>query len=269
MRKSHFIVAAEMCLANGVRLLADADFVSDSERPAGTSFALAMIAQEEFAKAFFLFLAARGGITWNSLICRATRDHTCKQLLGLVLNHLSPDWDEEEKRSDEFLANIKEHKRLCAAFDSTSDWTERNRILEKIKEIGAKFDSLPQAITDAIFILRHEKIGRWESSTWVWEEEPTYDPLAKSLFDGKLDREKQDALYVRLGRDGRAAKTPIQIKYEDAKAAMKLADRMRSFVKYILERSDDVPDREYEKIESAFKAAFASLTEKDTQALAS
>jgi AbiV family abortive infection protein len=268
MGKSHFIEAADACFANGERLLYDADFVSDSEHPAGTPFALATIAQEEFAKAFLLWLASRNVITWNSFVCRATRDHTCKQLLGLVINHLSPDWDEESKRSDEFHADIQEHKRLCAAFDSSPDWNERTRILEKINELGAKFDSLPPAITDAIFILRHEKIGRWESSSWVWQEEPTYDPLAKSLADGKLDREKQDALYVRLGRDGHVAKTPAQVKYADAKAAMDIADRMRRFVKYMLAQNE-VVGMEYDKIESVFKSLFANLAEADKQSKAS
>jgi hypothetical protein len=125
---------------------------------------------------------------------------------------------------------------------------------------------LPQAVTDAIFILRHEKIGRWVSKRWSWAEEPTYDPLAQTLADGKLDREKQDALYVRLGRDGRVAKTP-EVKYEDAKAAMELGKRMRGFVKYTLEKGDG-PCREYTKIESVFKSAFDSLT-KDVESLAS
>jgi AbiV family abortive infection protein len=268
MGKSHFIEAAEACFTNGERLLYDADFISSPEHPAGTSFALATIAQEEFAKAFFLWLASRGVITWNSFVCRATYDHTCKQLLGLVMKHLNPDWDEERKRSDEFLAEIEEHKRLIAAYKNSSDSSERDKIWKRVEEIGQKFRSLPQAVTDAIFILRHEKIGRWESSTWVWADEPTYDPVAKSLADGKLDREKQDALYVRLGHNGQVGKTPAQVKYEDAKAAMEIADRMRYFVKYMLAHNE-VVGMEYDKIESVFKSVFANLVEADKQSLAS
>ena len=266
MRNSHFIEAAELCLANGERLLYDADWVNFSEHPAGTSFALATIAQEEFAKAFLLFLAARGAIAWNSLVYRATRDHTCKQLLGLVLNHLSPDWDEEIKRSSEFHAGIEEHKRLLDAYRNSSDSSERDEIWKKIEAVGNKLNALPQSVADAIFILRHEKIGRWESSTWFWEEEPTYDPIAKSLSDGKLDREKQDALYVRLGHDGQVVRTPTQVKHDDAKAAMENADRMRFFVKYLL--GQNRVGVEYDKIESAFKTAFASLSEKDRKQMA-
>ncbi len=225
---------------------------------------MARIAQEEFLKAFLLFLAARGVIAWNPLVYRSTRDHACKHLLGLVINHLSPDWDEERKRSDEFLADIEEHKRLCAAYRSSSDQSEREQLWKRMAEISEKFDSLPQSVTDAIFILRHEKIGRWESSTWVWKEEPKYDPLPKSLAEGKLDREKQDALYVRLGREGHVAKTPVQVKYEEAKAAMEVADRMRSLVKNLLSGSEG--GIEYGNVESTFKTVFASLSEEEKTA---
>jgi AbiV family abortive infection protein len=262
--KSHFREAAERCIENGVRLLDDVDWLYYEERPAATCLALATIAQEEFAKAFFLTLVDRGIIAWNSLVNRATRDHTCKQLLGLVLSHLSPDDDEENKRSDEFLAGIEEHKRLMEVYDNSSDKDERKRIWARITEISKSWDSLPQSVSDAIFILRHEKIGRWESSCWGWVEEPTYDPLAKWLAEGKLDRIKQDALYVRLGRDGRVARTPTDVAHEDAKAAMAVADRMRYFVKYVLS-ADKIVDREYEKIESAIRSIFATLNAADAQ----
>lgn len=268
MVKSHFIEAADACFSNGERLLYDADYVHHVDQPAGTSFALATIAQEEFAKAFLLWLAFRGVITWNSFVCRATRDHTCKQLLGLVMQHLNPERDEEFRRHEGWLAEHIEHTNLLVAYRSSTDKTERDRIWKRIEEIGEKHNSLPSSVTDAIFILRHEKIGRWESSRWVWEEEPVYDPLAKSLADGKLDREKQDALYVRLGRDGHIAKTPAQVKYEDAKAAMQIADRMRYFVKYML-ANNEVVGMEFDKIESVFKSVFANMTEADKQSLAS
>jgi AbiV family abortive infection protein len=268
MGKSHFIDAAEACFANGEHLLDDADFISHPEQPSGTSFALATIAQEEFAKAFLLWLASRNVITWNALVCRATRDHTCKQLLGLVMQHLNPDWDEEARRHKEWWAELEEHKSLLAAYQSSTDENERARMWKRVEEISAKHDSLPSSVKDAIFILRYEKIDRWRSSNWEWEKEPVYDPLAKSLFKGKLDREKQDALYVRLGRDGRVTNTPAQVKYEDAKAAMETAKRMFHFVKYML-ASNEVKGMEYDKIESTFKSMFANLTEADEQSLAS
>lgn len=259
MGKSHFFSAAEACLANGERLLYDADWVHFSEHPAATTFALSMIAQEEFAKAFLLFLVDKGVVPWNTRLYRATRDHSCKQLLGLVLSYLSPDWDEEKKRDEEWLAERIEHSRLLDEYKRSNKDDERDRIWKSIEEISERWNFLPPAIADAIFIFRHEKIGRWESSTWVWEQEPQYDPVAKSLADGKLDREKQDALYVRLGRDGQVVSIPSKVKHDDAKTAMENANRMRSFVRYMLDRN--VGGIEYNKIESAFKAAFATLGE--------
>jgi hypothetical protein len=201
-------------------------------------------------------------------VARATRDHSCKQLLGLILKHLD-DFDEHEKRHEAFMADIEEHKRLIAAYESSSNTTDRTQIWARIEELSRKLNlhfELPASVADAIFILRYEKIGRWVSKQWFWAEEPTYDPLAQSLADGKLDREKQDALYVRLGRDGRIAKTP-EVKYEDAKAAMELGKGMRWFVKHSIEKGNG-SGRDYDKIESVFKSAFESLTE-DVESLAS
>jgi hypothetical protein len=269
MSKTHFMEAAEACIANGERLLDDVDWMIWEERPSATCFALATISQEEFAKAFFLFLVEKGVIPWNSFVARATRDHSCKQLLGLILKHLD-DFDEHEKRHEAFMADIEEHKRLIAAHGSSPGAADRTQIWARIEELGKKLDrhfELPASVADAIFILRHEKIGRWVSKTWSWSEKPTYDPLARRIARGKLDREKQDALYVRLGRDGRVAKTPTTVKYEEAKAAMELAKNMRWFVKYSIEKGNGT-GRDYDKIELAFKSAFESFTE-DVESLAS
>jgi len=42
----------------------------------------------------------------------------------------------------------------------------------------------------------------------VWAEDPEYDADALAVAEGELDRLKQDALYVRLARDGGAASIP-------------------------------------------------------------
>src|ERR1700730_1673725 len=158
MDKSRFIEAAAACLSNGERLLYDAEFLNYSEYP-GTSFALATIAHEEFAKAFLIFLVSRNVIIWNSLIYRATRDHACKQLLGLVMSYINPDTDEDIRRSEEWLAENEERKKLFAAYKSSADDNERERIWRRIQEIGEKENSLPRSVADGIKILRHEKLG--------------------------------------------------------------------------------------------------------------
>ena len=193
-----FTESIAACFKNGQRLLDDAEWLNYEEHQT-SSFALATIAQEEFAKAFLLFVVSRGVIPWNQLIYRATRDHTCKQLLILVMNYVNPYTDEWLERHTEWNVENEERKSLFDAYKSSSDPDERTRIWARIQEINAKHDSLPKSIADAICILRYEKIDRWRSSTWAWEEEPIYDEIAKSIGDGKLDREKQDALYVCLG----------------------------------------------------------------------
>jgi AbiV family abortive infection protein len=257
MDKSRFTEAAAACVSNGERLLDDAEFLVHSEPPS-TSFALALIAQEEFAKAFLLFLVSKDVIGWNPLVYRAARDHTCKQLLGFVMSYLNPDSDEEYRRLMEWLANHKEWEKVFAAYQNSTDKAERSRLWARIEEMSEKRGLLPGSVADAINIFRHEKLGRWASSRWCWAEEPVYDEIAKSIAEGKLDRQKQDALYVRLGRNGQVAKTPTQIKTE-AKAAMEVADRLRSLAKGLL--SHDGIGIEYRKIESAFKTVFADFAE--------
>jgi AbiV family abortive infection protein len=261
MDKSHFIEADAACISNGERLLDDAEFLVYSELPS-TSFALALIAQEEFAKAFLLFLVSKDVITWNAPVYRATRDHTCKQLLGFVMAYLNPDSDEEYKRSMEWLADHKEWQKLFAAYEASTNRTERSRLWAKIAEISEKRELLPSSVADAINIFRHEKLGRWASSKWFWAEEPVYDEVATSIAEGKLDREKQDALYVHLGRNGQVAKTPTRVKSE-VKAAMEVAGRLRSLAKGLLSHPEGV-GIEYRKVESAFKTVFASLSVPDT-----
>jgi AbiV family abortive infection protein len=258
MGKSHFIEAAAACVSNGERLLWDAEFLRDPDQPTSTTFALATIAQEEFAKAFLLVLVSKDIIPWNAQVYRATRDHTCKQLLGFVMAYLSPDSDEEYRRSMKWLADHKEWEKLFAAYKAATDGTERSRLWARIEEISGKRDLLPGSVADAINIFRHEKLGRWASSTWVWAEDPVYDETAKKVAEGKLDREKQDALYVRLGRNGQVAKIPTQIKTEEVNAALKVAERLRYFAKGLLSR--DGVGIEYEKIETAFKAVFADFS---------
>ena len=60
-----------------------------------------MIAQEEIAKGLLLYLSSEKIVPWNKLLFRATRDHTCKQLLASIIDYMNPD-------IDEFLRRLKE-----------------------------------------------------------------------------------------------------------------------------------------------------------------
>lgn len=218
--------AANTCLKNGKQLLDDADFLGADSRPS-TVFALAVIAQEEFAKGFLFHLISEGALPAAPLVLRIARDHTCKQLMMLVMDYLNPDFED-------FLANLK------SVFE--------DRAAERFR----------RDVADAMNILRHEKVERWKSKNWFWAEEPTYDPTAKSMADGSFDREKQDALYVRVGGDGSLASTPASVRPEVAREAFERAGRLGRLVDQVL-KGDISGLIDYERVKEAIGALFADL----------
>ena len=217
--------AVRACLSNGKRLLEDVEFLELNEPPT-TAYFLAMIAQEEFAKGFLLALVVRGVIPWDRRLLRAARDHACKQLLCVVMDYLAPDLDEFLDRCN---AVVLRHE---------------------VPEVPAK-------VADALNILRHEKIGRWEKQLWVWAEKPDYDPDAMAIFDGKQDRVKQDALYVRLAADGGVASTPKGVTYEMVRNERKRAERLADLTEGVLNGQLN-PGLDYDTIEEWFRILFAS-----------
>ncbi len=230
-QSSPFREAMEACFANGDRLLEDVRNLLDWER-APSALVLAVVAQEEFAKGFMLHLINDGLLPWHPLVQRASRDHACKQLLGLVMDYLNPEFEE-------FMARFKE--------------------LEAEPEA---FDGFPGPVADALNMLRHEKIGRWESNFWVWAEPPNYDRTAKKVAEGEYDRRKQDALYVRLSVLGGVASTPDRVPAATAREEFARAERFRSLVGQLLER-DTRALWEYERVAVAVKDLFASLGKRE------
>lgn len=189
----------DACIENGSRLL---DEMYDLEfRPiVATRYYLAMISQEEFSKAFMLLLVRDNIIPFTPEVMRAMRDHTCKQLLGMVMDYVIMHWEEIE---------------------------ELQAMIRRESELGDRF---PPEISSAMNILRHEKIGRWESNNWSWADDPEYDKQALSVADGEKDRRKQDALYVRIGKDGRPASRPSNVTEADCMAERDRAARYGQLV---------------------------------------
>jgi len=113
---------------------------------------------------------------------------------------------------------------------------------------------IPRKVADALNILRYEKIGRWVSRSWVWAEEPDYDHDALAIAEGKKDRLKQDALYVRLGKDGFVASTPLS---HGATLAdeMEKAERFRLLVERLLEGAEN-PGLDWDHVEEACRLLF-------------
>jgi hypothetical protein len=120
------------------------------------------------------------------------------------------------------------------------------------------FEGFPGSVADAINILRHEKIGRWESRRWGWVEAPNYDRTAKKVGNGAVDHQKQDALYVRLNALGGVTSTPTQVDASLAEIAGERADRFRQLVVQLIEKDTRAVWR-YEKVQDAFRELFRSL----------
>ena len=216
-------LAARAVAMNAERLADAADWLGEAH--SGPSFALAIIAQEEAAKAFLCHLISQGAVPESKFVLRATRDHACKHLLGMVMEYMNP---------DDFLTSIG------PVFEDRA----ANRFRRDI--------------ADALNILRHEKLGRWESRNQVWADEPEYDATAKRVAEGALDREKQDGLYVGIGRDGTVSSSPGSVSWDAARDAIGRAHRFVRLCKQ-LENNDTRGLLDYGRISSAFAALFQSL----------
>ncbi|MCH8055261.1 MAG: AbiV family abortive infection protein, partial [Deltaproteobacteria bacterium] len=96
MHKSHLSRAMSACVRNGQRLHEDAEWLG-SDRSA-TAIDLCILAQEEFAKAFLLHLVGEGIIPWTAKVRESLRNHKHKQLVGLIMEWLSPSDDEFSAR---------------------------------------------------------------------------------------------------------------------------------------------------------------------------
>jgi len=213
------------CVKNGERLL-DESYDLEFRKPTASRYFLVMIAQEEFAKAFILYIVREEVTTLTASVLRAINDHACKQLAGVVLDYMIMHWEE--------IAEME------AAVRTDHD-------------LG---DHLPHDVGSAMELLRYEKIGRWEGHRWVWAEDPDYDRSAQRIADGTKDRHKQDALYVRVGRDGRVSSTPGTITEAETQDEFARAGRYHRFMESLL--CGDAQIYRYDKAMAVLKQLFAA-----------
>ncbi len=269
--EQRFIDTATACLVNGDRLLFDTEMLSSSPR----SLALAIIAEEEFAKGFLFVLVGKGIVPWNSAILRASRDHSCKQLLCLLMEYSDPELEEilargkkREARHRETMRLYDELKKGYLRFPEISDAAERAGLIDLQKQLRSELNRLnkeaedeeyfPPHIADAINLLRNEKIRRWEERGWYSDEK--YDRTAQAIADGARDRDKQDALYVRVGKTGEVSSVPERIDEAAVDRARERAKKLRWFLKSSLDHGDH-HSSEYERLLNALKLMFASPEE--------
>ena len=224
MKTSEFSNSFIACLWNGERLFDDAQLLYDFGRVA-SAYALSMLSQEEFAKAFLMELVRENVIPWRVEVWKSMQDHTCKQLLVLIMEFLNPS-------IDDFLTRIK-----------SDSWNA----------------TFPPHVADAINIYRREKIGRWKSPNWVWTEPPDYDATAKKVADGNLDRTKQNALYVRLAKTGEVAGLPSSVTIEMAENELEKARRLHQLIVQIKEGSVTML-YDYENLKETLRLIFKNIT---------
>lgn len=219
------LASIRACIQNGDRLL-DETYDLEFRKPLATTFFVVMIAQEELAKAFILYLIGEGAVPFTPPVLRAINDHACKQLLGMIMDYVIMHWDEVE---------------------------DLQELIRQDRESG---DQLPNDVGSAMEILRYEKIGRWEGNSGTWAEDPDYDRAALHIADGKKDGHKQDALYVRIGRDGRVCSTPDVITDQETKNELERARRYKRFMDSLL--AEDERSKRYNKIMGALRLLFGN-----------
>src|SRR3972149_10662162 len=203
--KDNFLKSSIICLANAERLIRNTEFLNYDTDTFSTSYALAVLAQEETAKAFLLYLVYSDALPWNSCIQRSLRDHECKQLWFIVLDALNPD-------IDVFLSK-----------------SENN--LEELGSFG--LDAFRKEVGEMLNWYRYAKINTWERGYCNWDEKPL-NKKVKQISKGKLDKRKQNALYVRIGEQGEVISTPSSFKEQDAGKEIESDDACINWLKQAL-----------------------------------
>lgn len=194
--------------------------------PADTRFFLLIIAQEEAAKAFLLYLVRDQIVTMSREVIRAMNDHACKQLVGILLDYIVAKWETTTELDEQIRYDF---------------------------ELG---DLLPQDVGSALEILAFEKIEAWRSHAPIWVEDPNYDPVVLKVSKGAIDRRKQDALYVRLGKTGAIASIPGEIKSEEANLALDVASGYSHFVERAAFGEKGQTSLRFEKVIRALRVVF-------------
>src|SRR5260370_2830862 len=182
----------DACLANASGLMDDA-MILELQGRGGGRLAICVLAQEEYAKAFLLYMVREELLPWDTDLLRIMRSHACKHLLAIVMEYVSPDWETIEELQD----------KLKAEYD-----------------LGGRF---PSRISSALNILYFEMIRRGN-----FFDDNEYEPDVLSVAIGERDRAKQDAIYIDVDKSCRVKNSPSDITREDAAIEYERASRYGS-----------------------------------------
>ncbi len=208
-------------IENGEGLLNDAKLLYDWERYP-TALSLAVLAQEEFSKAFLLQLVADGALPWTSEVRRSMAMHECKHLLTIVLEWLSP----LEEAIDQSIERMKRHEKWM-------EWSRR--CLDRYKQGFLPDQSDPEPnepevafsedVATALNIYRHDKIERMKSGQ-AFDDVDWSNGRARSMADGVLDKKKQSGFYVDIAKNGDFHSHPKQVTRDEALKELERAERL-------------------------------------------
>lgn len=219
MSKRDFTKAIEACVENGERLCYDAESCSSP-----TGIALAILTQEEFAKAFMLNLVNEGIIPWTQGVQKSIKNHECKHLFVLIMA---------------YLASIEE---------PVGEWRER---LESGKRV-----QIPSHIRDAINIYRHEKVERYEGKYLTGLGKSSYHNIPKQIgFNKTIDTKKQRSFYIEISSSGEV----INVPNANEKEVEEEIERARN-IEYILLGVASVYDY-YREIQNGLKWVFQDISD--------
>jgi AbiV family abortive infection protein len=269
-----FAESARVCWENGNRLVEEAELLSLSQSSTcvaisilaqeefAKAFLLLLVARGIIPWNQFVLRATREHNSKHLLCIIIDHIETEVEDLRANFSRRMAKYDEFEAEHDEYMAILHSLSETSNAAERAVLWKKIHK-MDEIREARKALEILPSDVADAINIFRHEKIGRWETSdrardlrrlaqkrvavssggksldgsqtSWFWVEEPDYDPRARGAFEGRRDREKQDALYVRIKKDGSFANKPasldqktVEVEVERARKGSSAVSRMLS-----------------------------------------
>jgi len=212
------------CLEKGKRLVEDAEW---STSRASTGLALALLAQEECAKAFMLALVRDDILPWTEEVRRSLSVHECKNLVTMLM---------------EWLFTVNELR-------------SRQSFAELMRTESAQ--RLPADVATAMNIYRHEKIER------IGKRNPErcsdWRGAARNVAEGSRDRKKQAALYVGIREDGDIESQPP--------TSLEAFEEELARAKKLIEYAEDVDRkcifalREHELFAETFRTMFKDLAD--------
>lgn len=239
--------------ANGRKLLDDAKLLFDCDR-FSTALAIAVLAQEEFAKAFLLQLVADDALPWLPEVRRSMEKHQCKQLLAVVMEWLPP--FDCEKAMEQYRLDKVRHEQKMAWLQRSIDRYRQGNFLPDPDdpEPVEPHVPFPPDVATALNIYRHEEIERLRSGN-PWKDADWATGRARKIADGSLDRKKQSAIYVHIGKTGEVGLHPGLITREEAAEAIERAEHLSD--------NPAISSSEYRKVKEIIPLIFSDLKDKD------